>query len=417
MSLLVRDAVFDGARVDLRTADGAIAELGTRLEPGTDDEVFDADGLVLLPGFVNGHTHAAMTLLRGYGDDLQLDEWLQTRIWPVEARLTDDDVYWGTRLAAVEMIRSGTVHLWDMYWHAPAVARALEHAGLRGAVSQPLLDGLDPARVADLRAEALAGLAELEATGPLITACLGPHSIYTVSEESLAFLGELSAERDVPVHIHCAETRTEVDDCVAAHGVRTVPYLDRVGLLTTRTVLAHGVWLDDAELELVAERGATIVTNPVSNLKLAVGEVFRYRAARARGISVGLGTDGPASNNSLDLLQDVKVLALLQKHATRDPAALPAHEAFDVLTGRLAGRLGQSGRIAVGEPADFVLVRGAAPELAPGNLLANLVYAASGAVVDTTVVAGRVLMRGRMIEGEEEVRVRAVECAQRLGIA
>lgn len=133
MSLLVRDAVFDGARVDLRTADGSIAELGPRLEPGADDEVLDADGLVLLPGFVNGHTHAAMTLLRGYGDDLQLDEWLQTRIWPVEARLTDDDVYWGTRLAAVEMIRSGTVHLLDMYWHA---RRSRVRSSTRGSAAQ-----------------------------------------------------------------------------------------------------------------------------------------------------------------------------------------------------------------------------------------------------------------------------------------
>jgi len=193
-------------------------------------------------------------------------------------------------------------------------------------------------------------------------------------------------------------------------------YLDRIGLLTPRTLLAHGVWLDDRELALVGERGATIVTNPVSNLKLAVGGVFPYAKARDHGIRVGLGTDGAASNNSLDLLQDVKHLALMQNHAARDPAAMPASEAWAVATGRRAPLLGQSGRITAGEPADFLLVRADAPELTPGDLTANLVYAASGSVVDTTVVAGRVLMRGGQIGNEAEVRDGAIASARRLGV-
>ena len=191
-------------------------------------------------------------------------------------------------------------------------------------------------------------------------------------------------------------------------------YLDRLDVLGPRTLLAHGVWLDDEELAIVAERGATIVTNPVSNLKLAVGGVFRYDAARERGIPVGLGTDGASSNNSLDLLQDVKAFALIQKHAARDPAVMPAAEAWAVATGARAPMLGQSGQVAVGEAADFLLVRTTAPELSMGNFTAGLVYAATGAVVDTVVVDGRLLMRGGAVEGEEEVRARAVEHARRL---
>jgi 5-methylthioadenosine/S-adenosylhomocysteine deaminase len=220
----------------------------------------------------------------------------------------------------------------------------------------------------------------------------------------------------VPVHIHLSETEEEVRDCVAAHGVRPAAYLDRVGLLTPRTVLAHGVWLDDEELELLGERGSTVVTNPVSNLKLAVGGVFSYAKARARGIPVGLGTDGASSNNGLDLFQDLKHFALIQKHATRDPAAMPATEAWAVAIGQRAPFLGQPGQIAAGEPADFLLVRADAPELTPGDLTANLVYAASGSVVDTTVIAGRVLMRGREIGDEAEVRAGVLASARRLGV-
>lgn len=416
MSLAVRNATLDGRSVGLRVEGEQIAAVGPDVQPAPDDDVIDAAGMALLPGLVNGHTHAAMTLMRGYGDDLPLMKWLQDRIWPTEAKLTADDVYWGTRLACVEMIRSGTVRFWDMYWQPEAVARAVEDAGVRAAVALPLVDGLDPDKSDALRADAERVLDALADSGPRITSTLGPHAIYTVSEKSLHWVAELSAERDLPVHIHLSETEGEVHDCLAAHGVRPAQYLDRIGVLTPRTVLAHGVWLDDDELALVGGRGATAVTNPVSNLKLADGGVFPYGKARTHGIPVGLGTDGAASNNALDLFQDVKYLALMQKHVARDPAAMPAPEAWAVATGQRAPFLGQSGRVAVGEAGDFLLVRSDAPELTPGDLTANLVYAAAGSVVDTTVVAGRVLMRGGEIGEEHEVREGAVASARRLGV-
>ena len=210
------------------------------------------------------------------------------------------------------------------------------------------------------------------------------------------------------IQIHLSETEQEVSDCIDRHGVRPATYLDRLGVLGERTVLAHGVWLDRAELELIAERGCTVVANPVANMKLAVGGVLDYPAARDAGVRVGLGTDGAGSNDSLDLLADLKVFALSQRHTNGDPAVIPAREAWSVATG--------GAELRVEAPADFLLLKPDTPELSFGDLYSDLVYAASGSVVDTTVVAGRVLMHGGEVEGGEEIVVRAREHASRLGL-
>jgi len=416
VSLAIVNSVLDGKRVGVRTEEGVIASVGPRIRPREDDEVIDAGGMAIMPGLVNGHTHAAMTLFRGHGDDLPLMRWLQEVIWPVEARIDDEDVYWGTRLACVEMIRTGTVRFWDMYWHPAATARAVEDAGIRATVSAPLFDMGDAAGGDGVPAMATRSLEEIGEPRALVTPALGPHSIYTVSEEALRWIAEASAERNLPVNIHLSETEDEVVRCVSDHDVRPAEYLDRLGLLGPRTLLAHGVWLDESELALVAERGATIVTNPVANLKLAVGRVFPYRAARRHGIPIGLGTDGAGSNNSLDLLQDLKILALLQKHEARDPSVLPAEDAWRIATGQSAPLLRQSGLLEEGAPADFLLIRSDTPELGVGDFTADLVYAASGAVVDTTVVNGRVLMRGGVVPGGGEVIARTRERVERLGL-
>ncbi len=416
-ALWLRDAVgLDGSPLSLRAVDGVVTEMGEHVTGDAGDEVLDGRGDVLLPGLVNGHTHAAMTLFRGYGGDLPLIEWLEQKIWPAEARLHDDDVYWGTRLACVEMIRTGTVRFWDMYWRPVAVARAVRDAGLRATIGPPLLDGMDETKSAEACKEAGDLLDELEEHAPWVQPSFAPHGIYTASEPTLRWVAEQSAARDVAVHLHFLETESEVTGCVERTGERPGAYLDRLGLLSPRLVLAHGVWMEEEELELVAARGATVVTNPVSNLKLAVGRLFPYARMRAHGIPVALGTDGASTNNSLDLLGDLKVLALLQKHSADDPAALPADEAWQVATGALAPALGATPPVAVGAPADFLLARATAPELAPGHVLDNLVYAASGHVVRTTVVAGRVLMEDGVVPEEQEVRAHVVECATRLGV-
>jgi len=412
-ALTVADVVLDGERVSVRCVDGTIAAVGPGVSPQPGDEVLDGGGMAVLPGLVNAHTHAAMTLLRGYGDDLPLMEWLQTRIWPAEASLTGDDVYWGTRLAVIEMLRSGTTSFVDMYWHGPEVARAVADTGMRATVANVFIDGSDPDNGRAQHARVLEDLDAIAAAGPLVTAALGPHAVYTVSPESLEWMGGLAADLGVPVHTHLSETQGEVADCEAEHGLRPPALLDRCGLLGPGTVCAHGNWLTDDELDLLAARGATVATNPVSNLKLATGRVFDYPEARRRGVHVGLGTDGTASNNSLDLLDDVKLFALWHKQATGDPATLPADEALEVATGACSPLLGGAA-IAVGTRADFVLIRTDAVEMTPSPLPAALVYGATGHLVDTAVVAGRVVMANREVPGTEEVLAEVRTRAARL---
>jgi len=414
-ALTITNVVIDGEQVGVRCVDGTIAAVGPGVSVQPGDEILDGEGMAVMPGLVNAHTHAAMTLLRGYGDDLPLMEWLQTRIWPAEASLTGDDVYWGTRLAAIEMLRSGTTSFVDMYWHGPEVARAVADTGMRATVANVFIDGSDPDNGRAQHAQVLEDLEAITAAGPLVTAALGPHAVYTVSPESLEWMGGAAADLGAPVHIHLSETEGEVADCVADHGLRPPELLDRCGLLGAGTVCAHGNWLTSEELDLLAERGVTVATNPVSNLKLATGRVFDYPEARRRGVHVGLGTDGTASNNSLDLLDDVKLFALWHKQATGDPATLPADEALDVATGACSPLLGGAA-IAVGTRADFVLIRTDAVEMTPSPLPAALVYGATGHLVDTAVVAGRVVMRNREVPGTEqvlaEVRTRAARLRQ-----
>jgi 5-methylthioadenosine/S-adenosylhomocysteine deaminase len=413
MTLAVTGALLGGERVGVRCENGVIAALGPDVAAQAGDEVIDAGGAHLAPPLVNGHTHAAMTLFRGSGGDLPLMPWLEERIWPVEAKLGEEDVYWGARLACAEMIRSGTTRFWDMYWHPEATARAVEESGIRAAIGAPLFDAASSFE--GLRDSAHRSLELISQFGPLVTRSLAPHAIYTVSERSLRWIAELSAERDLPVQIHLSETEKEVQDCIAEHGERPAHYLDRLGLLSERTILAHGVWLDTEELALVAERGATVVSNPAANMKLAVGGVFPYPAAKAAGVAIGLGTDGAGSNDSLDLLADLKLFALAQKHAAADPTAIEADDAWGVATGARAPLLGAR-PLEPGAPADFLLLNRDAPELGIGDLTSDLVYAASGAVVDTTVVAGRVLMRDGEVPGLGEIVAQAAERARRLGL-
>ncbi len=413
MPLTIENALLQGERAGLRCEGKTIAAIGPQVAAEPGDEAIDAAGAHLVPPLVNGHTHAAMTLFRGSGGDLPLMPWLEERIWPVEAKLDEEDVYRGARLACAEMIRSGTTRFWDMYWQPQATARAVEESGIRAAIGAPLFDAIGSFE--DLRDSAHRSLETLSQFGPLVTPALAPHAIYTVSERSLRWIGELSAERDLPVQIHLSETEKEVQDCLAEHGERPAHYLDRLGLLSGRTILAHGVWLDPEELALVAERGATVVSNPAANMKLAVGGVFPYPAAKTAGVAIGLGTDGAGSNDSLDLLADLKLFALAQKHAAADPTAIEAGEAWAVATGTRAPLLGAT-PLEPGAPADFLLLRHKSPELGIGDLTSDLVYAATGAVVDTTVVAGKVLMRDGEIEGLDEIVTRAAERAHRLGL-
>lgn len=422
MRLVIRGALVDGEPRDIGIEDGRISWIVPGGAARGDDpgREIDARGLHAFPSFRNGHTHAAMTLFRGYGDDLPLMEWLRTRIWPAEARLTEEDVYHGTRLAAVEMIRSGTTWFNDMYWHRPGIVRAVVELGLRAHVGSVFIDHGDPSGVqaGELRDALLRQVEERHTLDPRIRVALAPHAIYTVAPESLTWLGELAAEHDLILHIHLSETREEVDACVEQHGLRPVPYLQRLGLLSPRLVAAHGVYLDPEEMGLLADAGATVVTNPTANMKLATGGIFDMSAAKAAGLRVALGTDGAGSNNNLDMIEEMKTLALVQKHRAVDPTALTAHEALEMATSAPARAFGWgSGRLEVGEPADLVLIDLSHPSTQPvHDPVSALVYAANGRAVHTTICDGRVLLHAGVLEvgDEEEILRAAARSARRL---
>ena len=328
MRLLIEGASVDGQVVDLRIEAGTIVAVepasvsssssNSRSNSGRGgweaDRTLDGSGLHAFPSLKNGHTHAAMTLFRGWGDDLPLMEWLETHIWPAEQHMAPEDVYHGTRLALLEMIRSGTTYFNDMYWHADQVARAVEELGLRAHLGSVFVDHGRDDVASRWRDAVLRSLETLDDLPERIRVAIAPHAIYTVSAENLEWLGNLARERDLLLHIHLSETPNEVEQCLEAFGVRPTHLLDRLGLVGPNLIAAHGVYLDAEEMAMLGDAGATVVTNPTANLKLAVGGIFDYDAAKEAGVRVVLGTDGPGSNNNLDLLEEMKIAALVQKH-------------------------------------------------------------------------------------------------------
>ena len=381
---------------------------------GEAEFIIDGDGALVLPGLANTHTHAAMSLLRGYADDMILQDWLAQKIWPLEAHLKGEDVYWGTKLACLEMIRTGTTAFNDMYFFMEDAARAVDEAGIRALLCYGFIDlGDAEKRERECRAtESLVSHIRKRAN-PRIRAAAGPHAPYTVSPEGLKWCAEFSREQDIPIHIHLSETEKEVNDCVAQHKKRPAALLDECGVLTPRAIAAHGCWLDDAECALLGKRGVSVSHNPASNMKLATHRALPYRELVAAGANVCLGTDGCASNNNLDLFEEMKIAALLQKFFWNDPTILPAPAALAMATANGARALGLgAGTLAAGAPADLIIVSASTPCNTPlHNAASNLVYACGGAAVETTVCAGQVLMLEHEIPGEAEVLAGASRAA------
>ncbi|MDD1653502.1 MAG: amidohydrolase family protein [Methanomicrobiales archaeon] len=400
--------------------DGLIEYVGTAGEARYGrDAVVTLDGRhrLALPGLVNTHTHAAMTLLKGYADDMPLQEWLTQKIWPLEAHLTGEDVYHGTRLACLEMIRSGTTAFNDMYFHMEDAARAVSETGIRATLSYGFLDMGDPEkREKECRATEALVRHVMGLRNPRIRAAVGPHAVYTVSPEGLRWCAEYAREQGIGIHVHLAETEQEIRECVAAQGIRPAAHLDRYGCLTPRTVAAHCCWLDREECRLLAGRGSAASHNPTSNMKLAVGRAMPYHFMREVGTRVTLGTDGSASNNSLDMFGAMKDAALLQKFFWNRQTLLPAPEALAIATEAGAEALGIGpGRIEAGAPADLILVSASSADLTPLHQPASsLVYACTGGSVQTVICDGRVLMHDRVVPGEQQILEGAARAARDL---
>ncbi len=371
----------------------------------TADERLDATGGLVMPGLVNAHTHAAMTLLRGYADDKPLDAWLREDVWPIEGEMTPEDVAAGTRLALAEMICSGTTAFVDMYFHVPSVAATVEEAGLRARIGHGVVTvGKDEDAA---RADVQEGLDVLDAGEDLVETAVMPHSLTTVGEEYLADLVEGARAAGVPVHVHANETPGEVDPIVDAYDVRPLSYASHRGLLTAEDFIAHGVHVDESERRLLAETGAGVVHCPASNMKLASGMAPIQRLLKT-GATVGLGTDGAASNNDLDMFGEMRDAALLGKLAADDASAVDARSVVRMATEGSAACAGlPAGRMEAGGTADCIVVDLEAPHLTPAHdPVSHLVYAAHGSDVRHTVVDGEVLLRDRNLLALDETAVR-----------
>ena len=366
-------------------------------------ESFDLPGHVLIPGLVNAHTHAAVALLRGLADDLPLTCWLEEHIWPAEARhLSREFVRDGTLLACAEMLRGGVTCFNDMYFFPDAALEAALAAGLRSAQGMIVVE--HASAYAPDAADYLRRGLELRdrfRDEPLASFCLAPHAPYTVSDETLKKVSTLAAELDLPVHIHLQETQEEIRRSLAEHGMRPLERLRRLGLLGPGLIAVHAVHLEGQEIQLLAQHGCSVVHCPSSNLKLASG-FAPVAALLAAGVNVALGTDGAASNNRLDMFQEMRSAALLAKAVAQDPQAMPAQAALRAATLSGARALGierVAGSIEAGKSADLVAVELRGPELAPCyDVVSQLVYAAGREHVSHVWVGGRLLMRERILD-------------------
>jgi 5-methylthioadenosine/S-adenosylhomocysteine deaminase len=412
------DNAVERADVLLDDAAGEILAVGD-LAAGAGDEVLDAEGAVVMPGLVNAHTHVAMTLFRGYADDKALGRWLEEDIWPAEAELTATDVRAGAELGMVEMIRSGTTAFADMYFHVPEIAAAVEAAGLRAVLGHTAITvGKDESAAEEDVAQSVAVAREFDgAADGRISTTVQPHSLTTVDEAHLRECVAAAREADIPLTFHANETRQEVEPIVEQRGVRPLEYADEVGLLGEEDFLAHGVHLDEREIDLLAERDTAVVHCPASNMKLASG-MAEVQRLRNRGVPVALGTDGAASNNDLDVFDELRDAAMVGKLAADDAAAVDAGTAVEMATVGGARAMGlDAGRIEAGRPADLAVVDFEAPHLRPNHdPVSHLAYAARGSDVRHTVCDGQVLMRDRTVQtvDEREVLERADRRAEAL---
>ena len=411
MGILLRDCDWvvtqDPQRKVLRNAsvrisDRRIEEIG-QLKPVPKDDIVDCKRKVLIPGLINTHTHLSMTLFRGYADDLELQEWLEKKIWPLEKRLTGDMCYYGALLGSLEMTRTGTTCLVDMYFHMEKVADAVEESGMRAILSYGIIDPKDGEGKGRERRNTTDFLQHIKSMNqPRIEFAVGPHSPYTCSSETLLWSRELAEKHDALVNIHIAETRGEQAQLEREKGLRVAEHLDKIGFLCDRVLAAHSVWLTKSEVRLFGRRGVRVAHCPVSNMKLAGGGVAPVPEMWEAGVPVGLGTDGPASNNGLDMFDTMKICALVHKAHRWDPTVANAQGVLDMATiegARAIGKEKEIGSIEIGKRADLVLVDLKDPNMIPihgkETVVSDLVYSANGYNADTTIVDGRVLMLRR----------------------
>ncbi len=403
--------------IDIRFEEARIAAISeTEIAPQRGDDVLDGGGKLVASGFINAHTHLAMVLFRGLADDVPLHTWLEEHVWPIEAKLRPEDVYWCTLLAVAEGLRGGTIAFADMYFHTDEVGRALEESGARALLSYGIIA---PSMEEKGRAElgAVAGFIERwnGAASSRIRGAISPHSVYTCGEDVWRAAIETASELGVPIHTHLAETRPEVESWRERTGASPVSYLEKIGAFSVPVLAAHCVHVDGADIEILAGHDVTVAHCPKSNAKLGSG-IAPVDALREAGIPVAIGTDGAASNNRLDMVEEMRAAWMLQRARNEDPMHPSAEDVFDMATkaGRRALGLESEGLVEGGS-ADLILIDREPLHSTPRHdPLATLVFASSALDVTDVLVDGRWLMRNRELRTIDVVRVRSeVECLLR----
>ncbi len=403
MSILIKQVQHNGEICDVLIENNRIKKIDAQIDFDA-EQIIDASNKAILPTFHNMHTHAGMSLMRGYADDIELHTWLTEYIWPLEAHLTDDLIYHGTKLACLEMIKTGTTFFNDMYWRFNSCAKAVEEMGIRAVLTDAMIDLGDKQKSEENKKLSLNLFEDVKKYSDRIQFALGPHAIYTVSKDSLIWISKLAKEHDVKIHLHLSETQKEVDDCIAENGMRPVEYLDSIGFLSPNLIIAHAVWLSEKDMQILSERGVAVAHNPCSNMKISSG-IFDWAEVEKHGILITIGTDGNCSNNNLDMLEEMKFAALLAKIKSMDPTTCPARSVFDAATINGAKAFGlESGKIEKGALADCMLIDLNNHKLVPGyNLISDLVYSADSACIDTVICDGKILMQNHKVEGEEKI--------------
>ncbi len=409
-ALFIRNVKLNGVRTNIRISGNRFSEIGMSIFPFQDEEVIEAEGFAVVPPFYNGHTHAAMTLLRGYADDMELFTWLNDHIWPLEAKLTPEDIYAGSRLAILEMIKSGTVFFNDMYDFMPETFRAAEEMGIRAVLGVPFMDWMGEEGVSDR----MKSVEKYHGKSERVRVAVAPHAPYTVSEPLWIRCSEESKKLGVPLHFHLSETAKEVSDCKAANGLTPVRWLDKLGVLGPNCVAAHVVHVDEEEMDILKKRDVAIVHNPVSNMKLSSG-YFKMKPMLDKGLRVLIGTDGCSSNNNLDMQEEAKFASMMAK-CNYGPETFPVKQVLHSCTLEGANVFGvDGGEIAVGKLADALIVSLDNERFVPNHCFeSNWIYASTCEAIDTMICDGKVIMRHRKVEGEEEILAQAKERCEML---
>lgn len=408
--ILLKNALLDDKRVNIYVNDGLIASITPSVpgEPLTVDaatEVVDCSTKAVLPSFINMHTHAAMSMMRGVGEDISFHEWL-ARIWRIESGLTPEYVYYATKLACLEMIKTGTATFNDQYWFMPQARLAAVEMGIRPVLSYVLCDRMDPEQSRIQILECIRHYEDSLLWPEKTQFAISVHAVYSVCEDTIVWAARFASEHGLKLHIHLSETQKEVNDCKAAHnGMSPVEYLESLGFLSQDVIAAHALWLSEKDVEILGRHRVNCVHNINSNLKLTSGYRFKYNELRDAGANVCIGTDGCGSSNNLDMLEAMKTAAIVQKAWRGDPTAMPLDELFAAGTSNGAKALGiNTGVVKVGNKADLMLVDiDNWHFVSNAPTLANFVYSAHSDCIDSLMCDGRWIMRNRIVKGEREI--------------